>query len=175
MKVEQLLQISIQLPIQQIGNSQVFFHLDCTNPEFEINRNRDLLLYHSQTSDFHNKFNNAFKEYSNHPGKFREVFEILINETIKDKYTAIKSAVFPNVNSQIIGQIGGRFLEGGEVDIEQVKIILGRGYTNEIENILNNNLEYHRKQSNKTSTLQDEYQNNENWAVLEKALKASNG
>ncbi|SFC93844.1 hypothetical protein SAMN05421780_11338 [Flexibacter flexilis DSM 6793] len=98
-RVADLLNISIDQPIQQILNDQVYIHLDFKNPEFEIDEENDYLLYHSQTVEaFYSKFKN--KEFSNHPGKFKEVFEILIDDCVQDKFAAIKKAVFEeNANS----------------------------------------------------------------------------
>lgn len=72
---ESLLQITTELSIQQITNSNIFFHLDFTNPDIEIDNQKDYLLYHSRTANlFHQKF--KLKKYENHPGAFKDVFYI---------------------------------------------------------------------------------------------------
>lgn len=177
-KVEGLINVSENNPIQQINDYQLFLHLDSTNPNFKIDSTNDLLLYHSQTNGydkldgFLHKFNN--KVFDNHPGKFKKAFEILVDEDITDKYKAIKSAVFPNVNTQISGQIGVRFLEGKEIDKKYIKNLLGNNYTGEIEEILKQNLAYQEKKSNSTNTKEDDNLNNDNWRILQRVLKASN-
>jgi len=176
--VESILKINEKFPILQIENTQLYFHFDKSNPDSIIIENSDLLLYHSQTNGFNkqNGFIHKFKnkEHSSHPGKFKDVFEILINDGIQNKYNAIKSAIFPNVSSQIIGQIGGQFLESGGIVIEQIKGILGKNYNVEIENLINQNLNYHQKKSDNTNTKEDDNQNNKNWYVLESKLKSTN-
>ena len=62
-EIEGLLNISTEFPIHEFGATKIFIHFDYTNPEFDIDKNNDYLLYHSCTHpDFHNKF--SFKEYS---------------------------------------------------------------------------------------------------------------
>lgn len=179
LKVISILKINMDLTIQQFEETQVLFHFDQSNPMLEIDGNNDLLLYHSQTDGFMQQkgFIHRFKkkEYSNHPGKFKSVFELLIDDSIQDKYGAIKSAIFPSLNQQIIGQIGGQFLENGGIEIERIKNILGKSYNVEVENLINQNLNYHQKKADKSNTKEDDNQNNENWYVLEKMLKSSNG
>lgn len=180
LKVISVLKIKNDLTIQQFEETQVWFHFDKSNPNFQIDFNNDLLLYHSQTDGYNQ--NNGFiqkfryKEFRTHPeGTFRRVFEILIDDGIEDKYTAIKTFVFSNLNPQVIGQIGSQFINSGNIDINQIKSLLKSKFNHEIEDLLAKNAEYHTKKATKTNTKDDDNLNLDNWSKLEKALKASNG
>lgn len=165
-------------PITQFGEFEIYFHYDTSNPSGVTISDKDYILWHSESNnEFVNKFSK--KAFSNHNteevSKFRMVYKILLDGTITDKYSAIKSAIFPDIDVQVIGRIGCRFLDRGGVDAEQIENFLGNNYTDEIKNIIEQNKEYHQKKSDRNNTSTDDEANNKNWEILQKALKASNG
>lgn len=174
-KLVALLKINDVNNIQQIDSSNIYLHFDKSNPDIEIDKYNDYLLYHSQTQLY--KFDEKFskKQFYNHPEIYKEVFCILIDNMIIDKFNAIKTIVFPNINPQLIGQIGFQFIDRGGIDIEQIKTILESKFNCEIEDLLARNEEYHLKKASHLNTNEDDTTNLSNWYKLEKALKVNNG
>ena len=173
-----LLHITPSNSIQQFFNTQLYFHYDTIDVDITIDKYSDILIKHNLThANFDNKF--LHKKYSNHnenkSNKFRNVFLILLDDSVLDKYLAIKQIIFPDFNSQLLGIIGGQFVEFNGVEKEQIKTLIGENYTQEIESIILLNQSFCQKKSNGTLSKEEEEINNTNWYILEKKLKASYG
>jgi hypothetical protein len=164
--------------ITRFEDSEIYFHYDSSNPnEIIINSTNDYIIKHSQSNaEFCSMFSMSIPSIHNseESSKFRQVYKILIDDKITDKYSTIKAQILSYLMPQLIGQIGSQFLDGG-IDIEQIKSLLKHSFTDTIESILNQNLEYQTKKDNNTNSKSDDDINTANWYKLEKALKASNG
>lgn len=90
-------------PIKQFSNKDIYFHFDVSNPNDADNTNEDFILKHNQSNpDFVSKFTKIVPSTHNRDesSKFRQVFKILLNNEIHDKYNAIKSQIFSDLHKQ---------------------------------------------------------------------------
>jgi hypothetical protein len=79
--------------ITQFKETQIYFHLDSSNPsDIIIDAENDYLIKHSQSNkEFCARFNHILPSIHNNEktSKFRQVFKILLDDTIENKYTSI--------------------------------------------------------------------------------------
>lgn len=164
--------------ITQFKDTQIYFHLDNSNPsDIIIDAENDYLIKHSQSNpDFCSQFKMIMPSTHNpeETSKFRQVYKILLDETILNKYDEIVTKILEFLKPQLIGRIGTNFLIGIS-NSDEIKSLLKECYNDEIESIIHQNSSYYLKIKEKTNTIDDYNHNLNNWNILEKALNASNG
>lgn len=87
--------------ITQFTKTQIYFHFDNSNPsDIIIDAENDYLIKHSKSNnDFCSRFKMIMPSIHNfeESSKFRQVYKILIDETINDKFNAILQIINANI------------------------------------------------------------------------------